>query len=302
MPKLKDDVIKKADLDDYLNSYSDFSFELSVLKMLREKNISCEHGGLYEDSVTGKWREFDIRADKTISDYRIRLAIECKNIKPNFPVLISCVPRSERESYHQIAVVGERKANENHAFSAPPGWHSRANIYRIQGENSIYKAKDPVGKSTAQVGRSMTGQISANDGEFYDKWSQSLSSLTDLIADIYWDGGAQEDKNFYLSTAIPIVVVPNGRLWTAHYDNSGTIVQEPFLVERCSCFVDKEYEMGADMRKTQMRISHIEIMTLDGLKSFVDSNLGSDEKISKWFPKEVIFGKSNRKRGLVLDL
>ena len=64
MPKLKDDPIQDSDLKEYLNSYSDFSFELSVLKMLRENDVSCEHGGLYEDPVTGKYREFDIRSIK----------------------------------------------------------------------------------------------------------------------------------------------------------------------------------------------------------------------------------------------
>jgi len=64
MPKLKTDSIKKDDLVEYLDSCSDFSFELSVLKMLRESDVDCEHGGLYEDPVTGKSREFDIRAIK----------------------------------------------------------------------------------------------------------------------------------------------------------------------------------------------------------------------------------------------
>ena len=35
MPKLKQDSIQKSDLLEYINSYSDFSFELSVLKMLK---------------------------------------------------------------------------------------------------------------------------------------------------------------------------------------------------------------------------------------------------------------------------
>ena len=84
MPKLKNDAISEIDLIEYLDSSSDFSFELSVLKMLRESNIGCEYGGLYEDPVTGKSREFDIRATKTISNYRVRLAVECKNIRDIF--------------------------------------------------------------------------------------------------------------------------------------------------------------------------------------------------------------------------
>ena len=36
MSKLKTERISTTDLSEYLNSHSDFSFELSVLKMLRE--------------------------------------------------------------------------------------------------------------------------------------------------------------------------------------------------------------------------------------------------------------------------
>ena len=45
MAKLKTEKILAEDLVEYLNSYSDFSFELAVLKMLRASDIDCEHGG-----------------------------------------------------------------------------------------------------------------------------------------------------------------------------------------------------------------------------------------------------------------
>lgn len=100
MAKLKNNQISLTDLLEYLNSYSDFSFELAVLKMLRENEVECEHGGHYQDPVTNKSREFDIRAIKTIEHFRVRMAIECKNIRENFPILISCIPRHTQESYH----------------------------------------------------------------------------------------------------------------------------------------------------------------------------------------------------------
>ena len=286
MPKLKNEIIEKDDLIEYLDSCSDFSFELSVLKMLRESDISCEHGGLYEDPVTSKSREFDIRAKKTISNYRIRLAIECKNIRDYFPVLVSCVPRHEVESYHQIALVSESKLSGHLAIVSLH--QSRAKILSIRNEYSIYKVNEPVGKSTAQVGRALDGNISANDGELYDKWSQSLSSAADLVSRVYWDGDEDDDEDFYFSTVIPIIVVPNERLWSVLYDDNGNRVQEPSPAERCSCFVDKDYEMGTKMAGARMWLSHIEIMTFDGLKSFVESNLKSDEGISQLFSKEGI--------------
>lgn len=286
MPKLKNEPIKKDDLVNYLDSCSDFSFELSVLKMLRENDVICEHGGLYEDPVTGKSREFDIRAIKTLANYRIRLAIECKNIQEYFPVLVSCVPRHEVESYHQIAMVGEPESN---VYIATAHLHqSRAKTLSIRNEHSIYKANDPVGKSTAQVGRALDGTITANDGELYDKWSQALSSSADLVSRVYWDGGDNDDEDNYFSCVLPIVVVPNERLWSVSYDDNGRRVQEPSPTDRCSCFIDKDYEMGTKLTGTRMWISHIELMTIDGLKSFVDSHMKTEAGITKLFSKEGI--------------
>jgi hypothetical protein len=42
------------------------------------------------------------------------------------------------------------------------------------------------------------------------------------------------------------------------------------------------------MAGTRMRISNIEIMTFNGLKKFVESNMSSEEGISKLFSKEGI--------------
>jgi hypothetical protein len=286
MPKLKSDPINKNDLIDYLDSYSDFSFELSVLKMLRDKDIKCEHGGSYEDPVTSKFREFDIRAMKSIGNYRLRLAIECKNIRENFPVLISCMPRRESESYQQIALVSDPNSNDNPMGT--PIFKSRAKTLSIIKEHSIYKPNEPVGKSTVQVGRAFDGTISANDGELYDKWSQSISSSVDLVSRMCWDGDDGDEKDFYLSSVIPIVVVPDGKLWSVFYDDDGNRVREPTPSERCSCFIDKKYDMGSKLTGTKFWISHIEVMTFNGLGSFVDSHMKTEEGISILFSKDGI--------------
>ncbi|MFA5598395.1 MAG: hypothetical protein WDA26_12595 [Pusillimonas sp.] len=286
MAKLKNNKVTKDDLIEYLASSSDFSFELSVLKMLRGYQINCEHGGLYEDPVTGKAREFDIRATKTISKYRVRLAVECKNIRDYFPLLVSCIPRLEEESYHQVAFVGEPKSFEY--LGIPKFQQSRAKALSIVGEHSIYKTNQPVGKSTAQVGRNQDGTISVNDAELYDKWSQSLSSAVDLVTRAYWDGDENDEKDSYLSAVFPIVVVPNDRLWSVLYDDDGNRIQDPCLTDRCSCFVDKDYEMGTKIAGTRIWISHIEIMTLNGLRSFVESHLKDETGILELFSNEGI--------------
>lgn len=284
MAKLKPDQIMPHDLLEYLNSYSDFSFELAVLKMLRANDIECEHGGHYEDPVTNKSREFDIRATKTIEQYRVRMAIECKNIRENFPLLISCIPRHEYESYHQVALVSEPEADPQR-FILPVG-QSRATTLSIRGEHSLYKLREPVGKSTVQVGRTSSdgGTIFANDSELYEKWGQSLSSANDLVDRVYWDG--LDDNKRYFSAVVPFVVVPNNRLWMVTYDDEGNRVCDPIATDRCSCFIDKDYEMGTRLAGARMWLSHVEIVTFDGMQKFVEAYLKSTEEIKKIFPAE----------------
>jgi hypothetical protein len=284
MAKLKTDQIEPADLLEYLNSYSDFSFELGVLKMLRERGLECEHGGHYEDPVTNKSREFDIRAKKTIKQWRVRAAIECKNIRENFPILISCVPRHEQEAYHQVALVSEPERDST--LMALSIHHSRAKTLSIRDQHSMYKALEPVGKSTVQVGRAMDNTISANDSELYEKWGQCLSSVKDLVDDVYWDGGRKDTETLFLSAVFPFVVVPNGRLWMVSYDEDGNRVCDPTPTDRCSCFIDKDYEMGTKLASARMWLSHVEIVTFDGLRLFVDRYLSTEEGMAEVFPKE----------------
>ena len=69
---------------------------------------------------------------------------------------------------------------------------SRAKTLSIRDQHSIYQALEPVGKSTVQVGRTTDNTISANDSELYEKWGQCLSSINDLVDDVYWDGGRDD--------------------------------------------------------------------------------------------------------------
>lgn len=77
MAKLQESQIGAADMLEYLSGYSDFSFELQTLRLVRGHGLDCEHGGLYEDPITKKMREFDIRAFARAGVYSVRIAIEC---------------------------------------------------------------------------------------------------------------------------------------------------------------------------------------------------------------------------------
>lgn len=296
---LRDDPITQSDMIDFLNGHSDFSFEIQVLKILNQNGFSCEHGGSYIDRVTKKAREFDIRATKIFHHHLfLRLAIECKNLRTNFPLLVSCVPRPVDESFHEIVMSVDPDKMSLEKEPNPP-FHmrhmlARSKTVRLSGERSLYKTGDPVGKSCTQVGRTNKNEISQGDSEVYEKWSQALSSADDLTYLACTDG-IERTGNFAYSLVFPLLVVPNGCLWTTLYDLEGNRIKDPERVDRCSYFVHLTYP-HASINHDELTISHLEFVTVDGLTAFVDEVSGDDAKLSISFPiafvDEIVRGKS----------
>ena len=201
-----------ADLTDYVNSESDFAFEIRVIKEL-QKAGDVVHGGTYTDAITGKSRQFDIRV--TISnDWRVnRLAVECKNLKTTFPLLVSCLPRRDDEAFQHIALSidiayhtfpeadqGRIACLANEAF---------VRTLSMANANCMYKTGEPVGKTLAQVGRDSNNLFNVNDSEIYGKWSQALSSADDLVA-MCPDDGKSKECSYCFSSVIPVLIVRMG--------------------------------------------------------------------------------------------
>jgi hypothetical protein len=282
MVKLKPDPISSSDLIEYLDSHSDFSFEIETLKELIQLGFTCDHGGTYIDPTTQKPREYDIRATRQIEGRILRLAVECKNIRPNFPLLISCLPRRPEESFHELVISVDPREKE---FVRPKIAKkiSNAKIHRLENSKSLYPVDEFVGKSCDQVGRSegKNAEITSGDSGIYDKWSQALSSAHDLVSLIFFDGkpiGKQAE-----SLVFPLVVVPNDRLWCVKYDASGTRISDPELVNQCSFFVNRQYLYQFPSGEKKFVASHLEFVTLNGLLKFSDDLCSEDAK--KFFSK-----------------
>jgi hypothetical protein len=272
MARLLDNPIGQSDISDYLSVHSDFSFELQVLKLLRSRSISCGHGGHYTDPVTNKSREFDIRARTSIENVTARLAIECKNIRANFPIVVSRLPRSKEDSFNEVCQLEDKKpaAGSWGLTSASISLQGRAQCIKNK-EKSIYPIGEPVGKSLTQVGRASDNSITSGDSEVYEKWGQALASLTDLVEAMSSDGKGKSKP--YFSVCVPAIVVPNDRLWAVDYDNDGTLVGIPQPVNHCSFFIGKSYSVG--FNEPSYVVSHLEIFTLAGFDDFITARLVS---------------------------
>ena len=251
MAKLKTDPITPADLATFAANDSDFAFEMRILHLLRHLGFECQHSGTYEDPVTAKFRQFDIRANKHLGKVRLALAVECKNIRPHHPLLVSAVPRSEAESFH---VRIEFPADTHNVTSR---------CIFLSGGDSAYPIGESVGKKTDQVGRENTqdAELVGDDSATFEKLNQAVNSCRDLVR---YYGTTPHPP--YLRVIVPVLVVPDGVLWQVDYTADGTMTKEPHVIPATTLFLGRGWDFDrGDRLQIPYVMSHLEIWTPAGL-------------------------------------
>ena len=283
MVKRKNIEIGEAELLEYLDTSSSFAFELQSLEQLSMLGFQCQHGGSYTDPVTKKRRQFDIRAVGADGPIRVRLAVECKCLSKEFPLLVLCVPRLPEESFHDLILsYAPRFVEQTTPFI--PAMAEVCQTVRVEAPHSEYVSQEPIGKSCTQVGKAaQSGSVIANDAEVFGKWSQALASADDLADEAAHDG--EENESLVVSLILPLLVVPDGTLWRVNYGTNGSRADSPTPVDRCSFYVGQEYSAGSVMQRTNMTVSHIEIVTLSGLVVLAKR---ATEVPNGWFPESFL--------------
>lgn len=267
--------IGQAELEEFLQRTPDFVFELQCLHLLTRLEFDCDHGGSYSDPITQKTRQFDIRIYKKLgldSQTQICCAIECKNLSKENPLLVYCVTRSSAESFH-------------HVLTSHPG-PVFCTTSHVKSDRTPYREGTFVGKSCTQVSfakdQSRGVKYSSTDSEVYDRYAQALASIEEL-----GNKSAHASKQFSHDVHIlllPILVVPDGTLWRAGFDVDGRIVADPIAVDHCSFWVDRKYRIGNPIVSTELTISHLEFVTLTGLKHLM-TEVKSNKGHNHWFPQ-----------------
>jgi hypothetical protein len=260
MPReLRLDPIKAADLSEYL-SESDFGFELEIFRLCQSGGFSAEHGGTYQDPVTKKDRQFDIRLRIAKGPLVIRLAVECKNLRSNFPLLVSRVPRLTDESFHNVLVCEPPYG--------PVAIIPQTTNVRVIGPGTLYRPNELVGKATAQIGRRANGELWTGDTEVHDKWTQAISSAFGLVKRSereYEETG----ESVAAVIVLPLLVVPDNTLWTADYSADGTLLGEPHPTTESLLYLDKSVFTGPPFG-VAYDISHLHILTKSKLDGFLN--------------------------------
>ena len=271
MAKLKHEKININDINDYLDNYSDFSFEISVLEKLTSAGFICEHSGTYSDPITNKTREFDIRAfkEELLSEnitFRFCLAVECKNIQENCPLIIHCMKRTEQEAYNDLilSLYDEMSFGELR-------WSQRI---KLEGDKTFYQQGIFVGKSCDQVGRFASNhKITGYDADVFDKISQAVNSTYDLFQ---YNHKIGQKNHTFISFVLPILVVPNDRIWTIGYDRNGSILEGPKTQKKLSYYIAKKWIAGAGTSHEKYWVSHLEITEIDSLLNLLYDHQSQD--------------------------
>lgn len=285
MAKLRDDPVTSSDLTEYLASQDDLALELYVYSTARSLGLSATHGGTYEDPVTKKPRQYDIRAHGHRKARRIDLAIECKSLGRNFPLLLSRIGRLPEESFHEF--IYSHKPRTDTPFVARELVPARS--VTVRGADSLYPPHEYVGKSTAQVGRNDKGDLVSGDGEVFDKWSQALASAEELISDsVYAYRNAEEGVQ--VTAVLPALVVSDETLWIADYSDEGLQVGPPTQVDEALIYLGREYYKPMSVCFT---VSHLHVYTKRGVRHLLEHVANDDAFWERVFPLEAI------KRGLL---
>lgn len=264
---LKKDPVTAADIGRFVSSHADFSFELEALGRFTSLGLDPEHAGTYSDPVTGKTREFDIRASSMVWETKdarfwIQLAVECKNIREYNPLLVHCLPRVSREAYACV-VHGKNKSRRSSSYGSVALNLKEELARRIMlwGAESLYRDGESVGKSCDQVGLSSSGELVGGDRDVFEKVSQAIASSHDLIRQACYSGTDHHDE-YHL--VVPMLVVPDGRLWVVDYNAESGKPSTPRLADRIEYYLDKDWLVEGNEYRYGFRAytSHMEIVTM----------------------------------------
>jgi hypothetical protein len=281
MAKFRDQPITSTAIREYLDSQDDFALEMRICSLVSSLGYESSHGGTYEDPVTKKPRQYDVRAYHQSDDKRVDLAIECKSLKNSYPLVVSRVPRTNAESYHQVICSLERDGGPIYQPNLSP---CETLQIEYRHSSSLYRPGEPVGKSTTQIGVSEKGDFVSGDAEVFDKWTQALSSLSELAGDAAWYRDHSED-GFFLTVLLPVLVIPDGTLWVADYDANGLLVAEPQAANETTIF------MGRDFWRPMAgsyNVSHLHVCTVSGVTQLLSSIRSAPEMWETLFPMQEV--------------
>jgi len=290
-------AITSKDIEEVIATDDDFGHEMRVARLLRGYfGGQTLQGGTYIDPVSSKARQFDFRWRHQLAEHGLNLAIECKNVNPDSPVIISGRKRSESEAFHELVESrkgGRFRTNKGNIFLDVPA--ARV-IRRITGNASVYFSEAFVGKSLLQLKKKDGRYSRTRDTEIYEKWSQALASAVDLV-DAAGRNATVATNQHVFTFVLPVVVLPDGSLWKVEYDVNGKIIQGPQRSNEVEFFVAHKASPPVELCDSAEPyvFSHLHFATLTGFAGLLIRITSDEEWLRCAFDDQVIAaGKAER--------
>lgn len=254
-------AITGIEIEQYLDSRDDFELELFAVRTLKDNGWEVRHGGRYIDPVKGIGRQYDVRTWREFeAGRRVGLAVECKSLSPEFPLVISRVPRPPSDIGHDVLVRRYNEENQCDDLSLRRPLTTGAYIY-YPGE--------PVGKSATQIRWEPNGKkLTASDTDTYDKWSQAVASAAQLVEQAC-TSMTQRPQIPVFTFAAPVLLVNDGTLWVVDYDQNG-LRKKPAAATEAQLFLGQEHVVGEGTRLAY-RLNHLLIFTRNGFTAWLQN-------------------------------
>jgi hypothetical protein len=261
-PPITGEVLRR-----YLDTQDDFAMELEAYRHALGFGFKASLARLYDDAKTNKRRQFDVRASHENGHRRIDLTIECKSLDPAYPLLVQRIPRPGNESFHQIML--SKGADTSYGTPSQAQHWMGAALFKMSGTH-LYDSQQQVGKSMKRI-KVVENGFSATDSDVYEKYTQALTSMNELIQDAAVGLRPQIAPPGLARAFLPIVVISDGALWVADYDG-GRLIGDPRQADETEFYLGWDYELPnpyAPGAPATFTISHLHIMTRSRLPQFL---------------------------------
>jgi hypothetical protein len=245
--------VTAEDIAAYLDAQDDFDLELFVHRSLVRSGFHSEHAGTYTDPAGGWPQRFDVRARRLFpgAPRQLLLAVECQSLSAECPLLVSRVPRSVQEGYHEIV----------RSWQVQETGEDAVEVLRWERGLELYPENVQVGRKLARIPKD-----SGTAGESpQEQWSRALMSAAELVREA--NRASRERGTLDCCTLVlPVLVVSDGTLWAMDYTESGQRARAALQVEATEVYLGREYELRPGYR---YRISHLHLFTREGFSRFL---------------------------------
>lgn len=249
--------VTAEDIAAYLDAQDDFDLELFVHRALVMAGFRSEHAGSYFDPATSQPRRFDVRARRFFPSGRrqVLLAVECQSLPADWPLLVSRVPRSVQECYHEVV----------RSWQAQETGEDLVEVLRWERGAELYPENVQVGRKISHIRRDSAGEYAAAVEQPHEKWSAAVASAADLVREANRPSRECGALDCY-TLVLPMVVISDAALWAIDYTETGQRARSALLIQETEVFLGRDFELRPGHR---YRISHLHLFTRQGFSRFV---------------------------------